>query len=266
MRSDKTSRNISGEIFAVFAIGTGKLLLLSVKSSAETYEFPSEHSLLHTPPAREAPAQRPQPAYRPGNLVHAYQSAEPVGRIAGSDTDPVHSHCLHGGLYSCAGPAPGLSRQKVADDARREHHASRLARAGTPQHAGIQRKYRADHGRAQPGHAQRHAGSRLALGEKRRHGGRHRRGLAAQGADGNPRQPVQPVRSRRGPKESAQRHGALRAGQRRRDGPVQPDRQPVRRIAGHDVQPAGDGRDGRNGHLGAMDSRRRVRAVRAARQ
>ena len=53
---------------------------------------------------------------------------------------------------------------------------------------------------------------------------------------------------------------------RRRDGPVQPDRQPVRRIAGHDVQPAGDGRDGRNGHLGAMDSRRRVRAVRAARQ
>ena len=61
---------------------------------------------------------------------------------------------------------PGLSRQKVADDARREHHASRLARAGTPQHAGIQRKYRADHGRAQPGHAQRHAGSRLALGEK----------------------------------------------------------------------------------------------------
>lgn len=54
--------------------------------------------------------------------------------------------------------------------------------------------------------------------------------------------------------------------QRRRDGPVQPDRQPVRRIAGHDVQPAGDGRDGRNGHLGAMDSRRRVRAVRAARQ
>ena len=58
----------------------------------------------------------------------------------------------------------------------------------------------------------------------------------------------------------------LRSGQRRRDGPVQPDRQPVRRIAGHDVQPAGDGRDGRNGHLGAMDSRRRVRAVRAARQ
>ena len=119
----------------------------------------------------------------------------------------------------------------------------------------------------QPGHAQRHAGSPT----------RSRRKTAATVAAiaedsllraqmETPGSPYSLYDPGRGPKESAQRHGALRAGQRRRDGPVQPDRQPVRRIAGHDVQPAGDGRDGRNGHLGAMDSRRRVRAVRAARQ